>query len=78
MTSPSESDAEVALREIIAERTRTRPCDKASDLTKREYFASQVISGLVSDIYTPTIAANSAVQYADALIEALNEASPPD
>lgn len=78
MTSPSESDAEVALREIIAERTRTRPCDKASDLTKREYFASRALVGLTgSDDEWITIA-NRAVECADALIEALNETSPPD
>ena len=65
----------------------TSPSSAASGMSKREYFAAQAIAGLMTeanitaldeDIYTPSIAANIAIQVADALIEALNETSPPD
>ncbi|MEQ1560414.1 MAG: hypothetical protein ABL933_17380 [Methyloglobulus sp.] len=44
-------------------------------LTKREYFAGLVFQGLLSDpnVEKIPIAAKAAVEYADFLIEALNE-----
>lgn len=47
-----------------------------SGLTKREYFAGQVLSGLSADPYfdgTPQSAAIAAVQWADALISELEK-----
>ncbi|WP_460912066.1 hypothetical protein [Spirosoma areae] len=49
--------------------------DWQSGLTKREYFAAQALTGLLANsAYTKKeTATTKAVEYADALIEALNK-----
>jgi hypothetical protein len=46
-------------------------------LTKREYFASLAMQGLVTKQSFPERVANDAVQIADALIKALNQTPTP-
>ena len=46
---------------------------RANGLTKREYFAAMALKGILSqDDSRPSDAATWAVEYADALIDALN------
>jgi hypothetical protein len=47
---------------------------RANGLTKREYFAAMALKGILSqDDSRPSDAATWAVEYADALIDALNK-----
>ena len=82
------ADAESALAEIIADRSLTRPHELASNMSKREFFAAQAITGMATTSLGD-ISANGydawvedqtkrAVDIADALIEALNATNTPD
>lgn len=53
------------------------PNQPAIELTKREYFASKFMQGMLAgegdDSYRPDICASRALRFADALIDALNK-----